>query len=137
MADALSIATSGLIAQTKRINASASNVANMTTTGTIAGTTGSDPTAKSAYSPVAVQQTAAAGNTGGTTAVYTPITPGWVAQYSPNDSSADGSGMVAAPDVDPVSETVNQITATRAYSASAAIVRTSDQMAQALLDIKS
>jgi flagellar basal-body rod protein FlgC len=139
MADAMSIAVSGMTAETKRLNASASNVANLRTTGTIPAKDGTVPEgAKQAYQPMATSQTSvmAGSEPAGTRATYTPITPSWVGQMDADMPYADANGMVAAPNVDLAAEQVNQITASRTYAANVATVRTADEMTRDVLNMK-
>jgi len=137
MSDALSIAASGMKAQALRIEASASNVSNLRVTGTLpsAGTNGQPQ----AYAPIGVSQTsqATAGGEGtGTRAVFTPITPSWVAEVEVDSPYANGDGLVAAPNVDLAKEQINQIVASRAYEANASVIKTADDMTRDTLDIK-
>ncbi|MFP5515658.1 MAG: flagellar basal body rod protein FlgC [Alphaproteobacteria bacterium] len=138
MVGSIGIALSGLTAQTRRLDASASNVANVRSTGVIPvadgttadGTTGAQ---RAAYQPLAVAQTDA---NPGTRATFTAITPAYLQEYAPDDSAANAGGMVAAPNVDLAKERVNQIAANRAYGANIAVVRTQDEMLTSLLDSK-
>ncbi|CAO3451300.1 flagellar basal body rod protein FlgC [Azospirillum largimobile] len=139
----IGIALSGLTAQTRRLDASASNVANVRSTGAVpaadgavaggavAGGTSGDQRAP--YQPLAVAQTDASP---GTRATFTPITPAYLQEYAPDDSAANADGMVAAPNVDLAKERVNQIAANRAYGANIAVVRTQDEMLTSLLNSK-
>ncbi|MDR6773385.1 flagellar basal body rod C-terminal domain-containing protein [Azospirillum sp. BE72] len=138
MVGSIGIALSGLTAQTRRLDASASNVANVRSTGTIPAAdgmtsngTGGDQ--RAAYQPLAVAQTDA---NPGTRATFTPITPAYLQEYAPDDSAANADGMVAAPNVDLAKERVNQIAANRAYGANIAVVRTQDEMLTSLLNSK-
>ncbi|QCG96079.1 flagellar biosynthesis protein FlgG [Azospirillum sp. TSA2s] len=137
MAASIGIALSGLTAQTRRLDASASNVANVRSTGAVpvtGGTTDGLAEGKRApYQPLAVAQTDA---NPGTRATFTPITPAYLQEYAPDDSAANGDGMVAAPNVDLAAERVNQMAASRAYGANVAVVRTQDEMLTSLLDSK-
>ncbi|HYF86409.1 flagellar basal body rod protein FlgC [Azospirillum sp.] len=134
----IGIALSGLTAQTRRLDASASNVANVRSTGAVpvaggavAGGTPGDQRAP--YQPLAVAQADA---NPGTRATFTPITPAYLQEYAPDDSAANADGMVAAPNVDLTKERVNQIAANRAYGANIAVVRTQDEMLTSLLNSK-
>lgn len=138
MVGSIGIALGGLTAQTRRLDASASNVANVRSTGTIPAAdgmtsngTGGDH--RAAYQPLAVAQTDA---NPGTRATFTPITPAYLQEYAPDDSAANADGMVAAPNVDLAKERVNQIAANRAYGANIAVVRTQDEMLTSLLNSK-
>lgn len=133
MAASIGIVLSGLTAQTRRLDASASNVANVRSTGAVPTTDGTAEGKRTPYQPLAVAQTDA---NPGTRATYTPITPAYLQDYAPDDSAANGDGMVAAPNVDLATERVNQMAASRAYGANIAVVRTQDEMLTSLLDSK-
>jgi flagellar basal-body rod protein FlgC len=123
----LTSALSGAMAQTQRLSNSAGNVANARSTGAIPGTDGAVPTGKSAaYAPNATDTVATDG--GGTRAVSRPVTPAYIPEYQPDSPQADGNGLVAAPNVDPVNETTTQIGALSAYKANLAVIRTQDDM---------
>jgi flagellar basal-body rod protein FlgC len=55
--------------------------------------------------------------------------------YSPGHPDADGDGFVTLPDVNPIHETVNLISASKAYDANASAIETLKTMAQRALDI--
>ncbi|KAA0575003.1 flagellar basal body rod C-terminal domain-containing protein [Azospirillum sp. Sh1] len=133
MAASIGIALSGLTAQTRRLDASASNVANVRSTGAVPTTDGTAEGKRAPYQPLAVAQSDA---NPGTRATFTPITPAYLQEYAPDDSAANGDGMVAAPNVDLATERVNQMAASRAYGANIAVVRTQDEMLTSLLDSK-
>lgn len=134
MADVTGIAVSGMVAQSRRLDASASNVANSRTRGAIPEKGAAAEAAGTVYSPVTVAQSALAG--GGVKSTFVPVKPSWTGEYAPDDPAADAEGMVAAPNVDPATETVSQITASRSYAAGASVVRTADEMMRAVLDMK-
>lgn len=133
MVGSIGIALSGLTAQTRRLDASASNVANVRSTGAIPAADGSTAVQRAVYQPLAVAQTDA---NPGTRATYTPIIPAYLQEHAPDDSAANADGMVAAPNVDLAKERVNQIAANRAYGANIAVVRTQDEMLTSLLNSK-
>lgn len=134
MVASLGIALSGLTVQTRRIEASASNLANLRTTGAVPDAAGAVPDGQpQAYRALGVAQSDA---NLGTRATFTPITPAYLQEYDPDASHANAQGMVAAPNVDPAMERVNQIAASRAYGANLAVVRTQDEMLTSLLDSK-
>lgn len=139
MASPLDIAVTGLTAQTRRVEASASNVANVRSRGAMPDATGAVPEGKpAAYQPVGVAQSEQrlGADAAGTRATFTPITPAYLAEYEPEADYADAQGMVAAPNVDLAREAVNQIAAGRAYAANIAVTRTADEMQKSLLDSK-
>jgi flagellar basal-body rod protein FlgC len=134
MSVALSIATSGLAAASRRLEVSASNIANAQSSGPLPTATG--PSALShpqAYVPLRVDQVEVAG--GGTAATVQPVSPSYVATYDPTASYADPNGLVAAPNVDLGNEFVQLITARYSFALNAAVIRTDEKMSESLLDI--
>jgi flagellar basal-body rod protein FlgC len=134
MTSALSIAASGMAAASFRLEVSAGNIANMLSTGPLPTATGPSATSHPpAYVPLRVNQVAVAG--GGTAATAVPVSPSSVPAYDPTAPYADQNGMVAAPNVDPANEFVQQITARYSFALNAAVVRTDEKMFKSLLDI--
>ena len=135
MSVVLSIATSGLVAATRRLEVSARNVAN-------ASSSGPSPDADAAikqsypaaYNALRVDQVEAAG--GGTIAIVNQASPGTVPVFDPSAPYADAKGMVSAPNVDFANEAVQQLLARVTFVANAQVVRTYDRMMKSLLDIK-
>jgi flagellar basal-body rod protein FlgC len=132
MSSILSIAASGLAAASRRLEVSASNVANASDNGPLPGApnpTGAPP----AYVPQRLDQTAVAG---GTATTVTNVSPSYVPSYDPTAPYADKNGQVAAPNVDLASEAIQQITARYAFAANAKVVQVDAEMMKTLLDIK-
>ena len=135
MSSILSIATSGMLAAETRLQVSASNVANANSDGPL-------PSASSAiqsqyppaYAPQQVNQVATAG--GGTQAVVSTVQPSYQAVSDPTAPYANGSGQVAAPNVDLANEAVQQQLAQIEFAANAQVVRVYSQMMQTLLNIR-
>ena len=129
----LSIAASGLAAASRRLEVSASNVANASDTGPL-------PDAPNAanfapvYAAQRVDQVDVAG--GGTVANVSTASPGYVTQYDPTAPFADKNGLVAAPNVDLANEAVQQITARVDFAANAKVIQVYSEMMKSLLDIK-
>ncbi len=118
MEAALNSALSGLRASGKRLEVSASNVANARSED---------------YRPGRVVQSAQA--SGGTRADAVPVTPATVPSYEPQSPAADADGLVQRPNVSLEAETVEQIIAQRSFEANLRTVETADRMNKALLDI--
>ncbi len=112
MSDAMSIALSGLQAAMTQADVAASNIANMRSTGALAG----GPGAKAVYSPVRVEQSAL-GVGAGTEARVRPVLPAYVPSFEPDAGFADANGLVAAPNVDPLEEMVGLEEAAFAFRA--------------------
>jgi flagellar basal-body rod protein FlgC len=131
----LSIASSGMTAAMRRLEVSASNVANAMSDGPLpsadAATQAKYP---AAYVPKQVGQVETAG--GGTTAVVSDVSPSSIASYDPNAPFADAQGMVASPNVDFANEAVQQIISRYTFAMNAVVARTYEQMMKSLLDIK-
>ena len=135
MSDISTIALSGMSAATRRLEVSASNVANVMSDGALPSANGTVPAgAPTAYAPLEVVQTATAG--GGTQASVTTVTPSTTAVYDPQASFANQDGLVAAPNVDLSQELVGQMVAKYSFAANAMVMRADDRMTKTLLDIK-
>ncbi len=129
MTDALSIALSGLMAQDQRLSATASNIANATTTGAVP--TPQSP-ATTVYKPLNVSYTSLAD--GGVIANVTPDQNGYSTVYDPSNAYANSQGLVAAPNVDLSQEIVNLIETKTLFKANVAVIKTQDKMLGDLLD---
>ena len=123
-------AMSGLRASSRTLEASAANTANLRTTGALPASGGASAVA---YQPVRATQSSAPG--GGVVSGFRPITPGYIPEYDPSSAAADADGMVAAPNVDPITETVTQVQGAAAYRMNLKIFAASDEMTKTLLDI--
>jgi len=142
---AITTALSGLQSAATRLAGSASNVANMNTRGPIPETPPSAPVARrrevapaadtpQVYQPVETVQTAREG--GGVKAILKPSAPSFIPEYDPDAVYASKDGLVAAPDVDIVSEMVNQMEALRSFRANMAAVRTAGEMDESLRSLQ-
>jgi flagellar basal-body rod protein FlgC len=135
MSDISTIALSGMNAAARRLEVSASNVANVMSDGALPGANGTVPAgAPTAYAPLEVVQTASAG--GGTQTSVTTVTPSTTAVYDPQAPFANQDGLVAAPNVDLSQELVGQMVARYSFAANATVMRADDRMTKTLLDIK-
>ena len=129
----LAIAASGMATASLRLNVSASNIANISTTGPLADTNTSGTTEFPAfYSPLRVDQIDVGG---GTAATVTTVSPSYVPMYDPGAPYADKNGMVAAPNVDLANEVVQQIIASYLFAANATVMKIGSQMTSTLLNI--
>jgi flagellar basal-body rod protein FlgC len=128
------IALSGMNAAVRRLDVSASNVANQMSTGALPANGSAPAGAPSAYQPLRVDQVAVSG--GGTQANIAAVTPSSVPAYDPNAAFADGSGMVAAPNVDLSNEAIQQITAKFSFAANLRVMQAGDSLTRTLLDMK-
>jgi flagellar basal-body rod protein FlgC len=136
---ALKVSGSGLSAERTRVNLASSNLANAETT---RGPNGQpyqrlDPV----FQAVAVEANGAPAQPGAEPAMGVAVSqvvadpnPG-KRVYSPGHPDADADGFVTFPNVNPVNEVVNLLSASRGYEANATAVETLKQMAQRGLDI--
>lgn len=128
------IAGSALMAQSQRMNVTASNLANADS---VAGPDGQPYKARQVVfqmAPTAAQS--APGVVGGVrvSAVVENNAPGRM-QYSPDHPLADAQGYVTMPNVDVVAETVNMISASRAYQANVEVINTTKSLMARTLTI--
>lgn len=115
------IALSGLNASTLRLQASATNIANMRTSGAATGASGPPP-----YSPLEVQQTSLA--SGGVQAALSASSRNALLSYDPSAPFASVQGYVATPDIDLADEMVQLVAASYGFAANLEVLRTSDEM---------
>jgi flagellar basal-body rod protein FlgC len=134
MSSISAIALSGLNAASRRLQVSASNVANSQTTGALPNADGTVPAgAPVAYAPLALVQTASAD--GGVQTSVTTVTPPTTAVFDPQASFANQDGLVAAPNVDLAQEFVGQLLASYSFAANAAVLKADDRNTKTLIDI--
>jgi len=112
---ALNVSASGLSAERTRVNLAASNLAN-------AETTRGPGQPESGIAGVRVAEVAEDDSPGRRV-------------FNPSHPDADPSGYVTLPNVNPVHEVVNLITAQRGYEANATAIDTLKTMATRALDI--
>ena len=134
---AMEVSASGLSAERTRMNIAASNLANAQTTQTAAG----GPYQRRDVVMAAVDVPGAR-NTQFAQAVrgvaVTQISPDTTAprlEYDPGHPQANASGYVAYPNINPVEEMVDMITASRAYEAGITSMSTAVNMAERALGI--
>jgi flagellar basal-body rod protein FlgC len=140
--DALDISASGLTAERLRMDVAAENLAN-------AQTTGADgPYRRKQVVVRPGQESFGSVLAGAMGPVRRPSSPGGVEVagivesqgeprrvHDPGHPDADAEGYVALPDVQPVNELVDLITASRAYEANVTAMQTAKQLYQKTLDI--
>jgi flagellar basal-body rod protein FlgC len=132
---ALRVSASGLSAERVRVNLAASNLANVETT------RGPDGKPYRRMDPVLEAVPFERALEGG--AELQGVRVAEIAQdtgpgkrvYSPSHPDADRDGYVTLPDVNPVHEIVNLLSAQKGYDANATAVETLKTMAQRALDI--
>ncbi len=110
------IALSGMNAASRRLQVSASNIANATSTGALPDANGTVPAGQlQAYAPLELVQTTSAG--GGTQTSVTAVTPSTITVSDPQASFANQNGLVAAPNVDLTLALVSQVITLDSYAA--------------------
>lgn len=127
MIGAIQTALSGLLAASRKTEAVASNIANMETVGSL------EEGGQKPYTPITTQQTAT--SSGGVKSTFKPYEPPFVPAYDPNSPFANKDGEIGVPNVDLANEAVNMQVAKIAYGANAAVIRTANEMDDALLNI--
>ena len=126
---ALHISASGLAAERTRVNVAATNLANAETT------RGADGKPFHRRDPV-FQATPFEGELNGVkvSEIREDSGPGKQV-YSPGHPDADANGFVTFPDINPIHEVVNLMSASKSYEANATAVETLKTMASRALDI--
>ena len=123
------IALSGLTAAARRVEVSASNIANQSSHGALPGVDG-----PAAYAPLEVQLVTQAG--GGVSASIAPSARAALLAYDPQSAFANARGYVAAPAVDLTDETLNLALASYDFAANLAVIRTADDMTRTMLEMR-
>ena len=122
------VSASGLAAERTRVNAATSNLANAEST------RGPDGGPYRRLDPVFEAVPTERGG-GVRTAKVVEDTSAGRKVYSPGHPDADPDGFVTLPNVNPVHEVVNLLSASRGYDANASALETLKAMAQRALDI--
>lgn len=123
------ISGSALSAQSKRMNVAASNMANADS---VSGPDGQPYRAKQ----VVFEATNQGHGIGGVRVSEVIDDPAPMKmQYRPGDPMADANGYVTMPNVDPVNEMVNMISASRSYQANVEVMNTSKELMSKTLTI--
>lgn len=122
-------------AAARRLEVSASNVANVMSTGAVPAADGTVPAgAPRAYAPLELVQTASAG--GGTQTSVTTAKPATTTISDPQAAYANQDGLVAAPNVDLAQEMISQMVAKYSFAANATVMKADDEMTKTLVDIR-
>jgi flagellar basal-body rod protein FlgC len=135
MLDAFSAALSGLSAASRRLEASANNIANAQSRGALPSA--GDAAARQAYQPVRVEQTSTGGASGGqgTIANFRGTTPSFLAVFDPQHSAANVDGFVAEPNVDLVEETTELTEASASFEANQKAIQAASDLVKKLYDL--
>jgi flagellar basal-body rod protein FlgC len=133
MSSISTIALSGLNAASRRLDVSASNIANVRSSGALPAADGTTPSGtQQAYKPLQVVQTDVAG--GGTQTSVTTGRTSSVTTYDPEASFANRDGLTASPNVDLSQELINLTLARYSFAANAKVLKADDEMQQTLID---
>ena len=127
MLNVFNIAGSGLAAQSARLNAVASNLANADS---VAGPDGQPYRAKQVV--FAAKAVEGGGLGVRVTGVVDSAAPPRLV-FDPKNPAADGQGFVAMPNVNVVEEMVNMISASRAYQSNVEVMNTARTLMQKTL----
>ncbi len=162
--DSFDISASALTAQRLRLDVISSNLANINTTRNADGTLGAYRRRNVVFAPILNNQMASGGKQNGSMSVHfengvptlkagvsnNMISPGNGVQvveinqdmktplrtvYDPTNPDADTNGYVQMPNINPVSEMVDMISATRAYEANVTALQASKSMLKSAMDI--
>lgn len=129
MTNAIGIALSGLQSAGAKVSASASNIANVLSEGSLSGE-GQAP-----YSALTTVSTAQGGETGGVTTRIVPKEPGFVPAFSPDSPFADENGLVGVPNVNLAEDIVKMKLAEIEYKANIGTIKTAEEMNDELLSL--
>lgn len=140
------ISSQGMTAQRERLEASIANLANAHTTRTAEG--GAYRRRDVLFEATTTEQGQSIGSLfdlsasrsaqplpGVTAATLTAPVGAGIKQYQPGHPDADNNGYVTLPDIDPLEETVNMISATRSFEANATAFNTAKEMMRASLKL--
>lgn len=120
-----------MLAATKRLGVAAENTANASNVSRLQPRDGDPP----AFEPLLVNQTAQPN--GGVKADYRPVDPATLTVVNESSPLADKNGLVGMPNVDLGRQRVDALSAQRAFEANLKVIQVTQDMQDALLDIKS
>ena len=133
MINAIQIALSGLNAASLRVEASASNIANLSTAGALDSANGQPP-----YQALTTTQSVMTDRNGETLGVRSDIVPDgrpFIPAYDPDSPIDDSEGLIGTPNVDLAEEAVNLQLDSTTYKANLKTIETVGHMEDALLNI--
>ncbi len=133
MINAIHIALSGLTAASRKVEASASNIANVSTAGALDPADGPAP-----YNALTTTQSTITGENGESSGVRADVVPTnrpFVPAYDPDSPFANADGLIGAPNVDLAEEIVNMQIASNTYKANVKTIQVASDMQDALLNM--
>ncbi|MDD3183086.1 MAG: flagellar basal body rod C-terminal domain-containing protein [Alphaproteobacteria bacterium] len=133
MSNVFGIAVSGMNAAASRLYNAATNLVNVSSTGSLPTAEGEKATS---YQPTDVISipTSVGDNNFGVTTQTVAREPAYYPAYDPSSPNANEQGVVAAPNVDVVTEILNMKLAELAYSASAKAIAVEQRNQETLVD---
>ena len=142
----MKISTQGMSAQRQRLEAAATNLANSNTTRTESGkpyqrrdVIFETQKINEAWNNSASQNGLIKSDDGEAVGVKSSVTLAsedqYILQYKPGHPDADEKGYVKMPDVDPLEETVNMMSAARSFEANATVFNTAKELARISLSL--
>jgi flagellar basal-body rod protein FlgC len=131
MLEGISRALTGLAAATRRLEASANNVANANSVGSIPASDAAQK--RDAYQPVRVEQSSRAD--GGTATSDRYIGPPYIPVFDASSAFANSEGLVASPNVDAASEYTEQIGAKQSIEANLKSIKSISDLVKKLYDL--
>jgi flagellar basal-body rod protein FlgC len=140
------ISSQGMTAQRERLEAASANLANANTTRTSTGNpyqrrdvVFTAQEMNEAWSENAAQSGLLGAGKTGSQGVKSEVVLAdenqFVMQYQPGHPDADANGYVKMPDVDPLEETVNMMSAARSFEANATVFNTAKELARISLNL--
>ncbi|MEW6658359.1 MAG: flagellar basal body rod protein FlgC [Thermodesulfobacteriota bacterium] len=135
MFKAMDLSASGLTAQRQRLDVIAENLANINTTRTAEGGPYKRKSVIMEATPAEDFDSFLGSPEKVEVVQITEDSKKPISEYDPSHPDADQNGMVLYPDINPVSEMVHLMLASRAYEANVAVLRTGKSMAQKALEI--
>src|ERR1700690_2013715 len=124
MADAMTIAASGMKAAFQALASVAANLANANSEGPVPGTPPTQAVAQTAggvYQPTTSVQSTAPG--GGVTTSLQPSLPAYNLAYDPQAPYANMQGIIATPSIDMPTQIIDQIEAANSFRANLAVYK--------------
>lgn len=131
MINTISISLSGLNAATKKIEATASNVANLSTVGSL----NAEP---APYTPLGTVQTTATGPNGeaqGVRSDFVARPNPFVPAFDPDSPFADENGIIGVPNINLAEEATNLGLAELSFKANIAVIKTAEELSDEVLNI--
>lgn len=141
------ISNQGMTAQRQRLETAAANLANANTTRTETGKpyqrrdvifeaqSVSENWRENAVRTGIASESGDAAAVGVAARITVAGEDNFVLQYQPGHPDADANGYVKLPDVDPLEETVNMMSAARSFEANATVFNTAKELARVSLNL--